>query len=267
MSILAGILLGVVQGITEFVPVSSSGHLIVARDVFGLATPNPLAVDAVLQLATACSIFVFFAPSIWRWLKQWWETTGKDVSDEAVAGKQYLVAIAVGTVPAVIAGLLLESYMETVFRSPAVVAVTLVIGGLLMYVADRVGKRDSEVNTKNGLVVGLFQCLALVPGMSRSGSTIAGGLLAGFNRARATEFSFALGLPILFGSGAKKTLELYQSGAMSDIGVALLVGSISAFVTGLIAMRVLIRFVQTNRLDWFVYYRFVVAILILLFVI
>jgi undecaprenyl-diphosphatase len=123
--------------------------------------------------------------------------------------------------------------------------------------------KERDLDWKNGLVVGLFQCLALVPGMSRSGSTISGGLLAGFSRKTATSFSFLLGLPILFGAGGKKFIDLAGKPVFADIWLPLLVGCIAAFVSGLIAMHILMRFVQNHRLDWFAWYRVALAVVVL----
>jgi undecaprenyl-diphosphatase len=263
MPIDTAVILGVIQGVTEFIPVSSTGHLILGRDVLGVSENTALDVDAVLQTATALAIFVYFLPSL-RKLFVGEDTTIANTNIPIRWGSVAIIALA--TVPGVLAGLLLEPLMSTVFRSPEVVATALIAGSLLILAAEHLPgyTKERELDWKNGLVVGLFQCLALVPGMSRSGSTISGGLLAGFSRKTATSFSFLLGLPILLGAGGKKFIELASRPVFADIWLPLLVGCIAAFVSGLIAMHILMRFVQNHRLDWFAWYRVVLAIAVLI---
>ncbi len=242
-------ILGVVQGLTEFLPVSSSGHLILVRDVLGV-TEYGLAVDAVLQLATVLAVVAYFA---------------KDIVSIVTERKYGLaLALAVGTVPAVIAGVFLEDLMETAFRSPHLVAYTLIAGSLVMLGAEYLSRAKERVITwKEGLVIGLFQCLALVPGMSRSGMTISGGMFLGLSRAEAARFGFLLAIPILAGSGLKKLLDLAQDGALATMGTPLAVGFVVAFVSGLLAIHVLLAIVRRTPLTVFVVYRVLVAILIL----
>jgi undecaprenyl-diphosphatase len=244
------VVLGLVQGLTEFLPVSSSGHLIIVRDVLAV-TANGLAIDAVLQLATVLAVVAYFA---------------KDLLS-IVTERKYGVALAlaVGTVPAVIAGVFLEDLMETAFRSPHLVAYTLLAGSVIMLAAEYWTRTipDKVIGWKEGLVVGLFQCLALVPGMSRSGMTIAGGMFLGLSRSEAARFGFLLAIPILVGSGGKKFLELMSEGVLVTSGAPLAVGFVVAFVSGLIAIHTLLAIVRRTPLTVFVVYRVLLAILIL----
>lgn len=246
-------ILGIVQGITEFLPISSSGHLIIARDVFSFTPEFGLAVDAVLQLATVLAVIVYF----WKDLVS------------IVTERKYALALAllVGTVPAVVAGLFVENLMETVFRSSHLVAYALLAGSVVMLSAEYYGRRMSierPIGWREGLVVGLFQCLALVPGMSRSGMTIAGGMFLGLSREAAARFGFLLAVPILLGSGLKKLLELESTGALHAIGLPLFMGSLTAFVSGILAIHALLLIVRRTPLTVFVVYRVVLAALILI---
>ncbi|MCL9972104.1 MAG: undecaprenyl-diphosphatase UppP [Candidatus Pacebacteria bacterium] len=247
--------LGFVQGATEFLPVSSSGHLIIARDLFHFSPEFGLAIDAVLQLATALAIVVYFWSDILRLLK---------FEERATS-----YAILIGTVPALIAGLLIEDIMATLFRSAELVAYALLAGSALMLVAEY-GPKYRGVYAERwwfeGVVVGCFQALALIPGMSRSGMTIVGGMLIGRSRADAARFGFLLAIPILLGSGLKKLMDLGVDGTLATVGPALFVGAVVSFVSGLLAIYVLLALVRRTPLTVFVVYRVLLAALILWYV-
>jgi undecaprenyl-diphosphatase len=230
--VISNIILGLVQGLTEFIPVSSSGHLIVAREFLTLHG-NDLAFDAVLQLATVLAVLVYFRKDLWALLFDW----------------KKLKIVVLATIPAVILGLLLENYMETVFRNVLLVAIMLVVGSFIMLLSEFFATKDKTLNLKNGFIIGVFQCLALIPGMSRSGMTISGGLFTGLDREAATRFSFLLSFPIIFGSGLKKVLDI-QSFDLS-FGLAFL----TAFIVGLAAIHFLIKFLKTHTLRAFAWYR------------
>lgn len=262
MPIDTAVILGLIQGVTEFIPVSSTGHLILGRSVLDASGQTALAFDAVLQMATAVAIFVYFLPNVRDLLLDREYTiahTNISVSWRSVS------IVAIATIPGVIAGLLLEDVMATVFRSPKLVATALIAGSLLIFAAEHLPdyQKQRQLTYANGFVIGLFQCLALIPGMSRSGSTISGGLLAGFSRETATSFSFLLGLPILLGAGGKKLIELAGLPEFSQLWLPLFIGSVVAFISGLLAMHILMKFVRSHRLDWFAWYRVVLAAVVL----
>lgn len=252
--------LGVIQGLTEFIPVSSSGHLVLFRAWVGTETGYALAFDAVLQLATTMAVLVYFFKDICGYV----QTGIRWLFREPVAphDRTLLFALIVGTIPAVVAGLLLEDAMDTLFRNPSLVAYTLLIGALIMYIADRYAKQQTQLTPARGLVVGLFQVLALIPGFSRSGMTIAGGLFTGMDRVAATRFSFLLAFPILLGSGIKKLLDLYQLQLLSVVGPSLILGSLVAFVVGLCAIHFLLSYLKRNTLTLFIWYRVVLAVIL-----
>ena len=249
MNNIEAIVLGLVQGLTEFIPVSSTGHLILARSFLGISEGG-LAFDAVLQLATVLAVIVYFLKEVPVLLRD----------------RKLVLAIILGTLPAIVFGLLLESKMDTLFRSTHLVALSLLGGAALMYFADKKPGYISEVNPKKGLIIGFFQSLAIIPGFSRSGATISGGLLNGLTRESATRFSFLLSVPILLGTGLKKLMELQSSGELSTLGTPLLVGSIVAFVSGLWAVNFLMNYLKNHKLTPFIWYRVVVAILIIIFI-
>jgi undecaprenyl-diphosphatase len=263
MELSSGIILGLVQGLTEFIPVSSSGHLIIARELFGLSTIDGLAVDAVLQLATIFAVLVYF----WSDLLKLALSAFRFVIRQPVEEKDkiMLLAVAAGTIPGVTAGVFLESYMETAFRSAFLVACMLIVGSVLFVIAEKYASNSKPLSVKNGFLIGLFQCLALVPGMSRSGATISGGLLLGLERQEAIRFSFILSFPIILGSGLKKFFDLFGSGELYSLGVPLFTASAVAFVVGLASIHFLVRFLKNHQLTFFVYYRVALAVFVFLF--
>jgi undecaprenyl-diphosphatase len=260
MTYIGAIILGFIEGATEFIPVSSSGHLIITRFVLGLDSGG-LAFDAVLQLATSCALIVYFWKDIVHLLKSvflW--VIRKEISR---VDQTMVSAIVIGTIPAVVFGLLLEKQMDTVFRNVHLVALTLVLGSILFWYAQKVATKNKVLSLGRGIIIGFFQCLALVPGVSRSGATISGGLITGLSQEEATRFSFLLSIPVLFGAGLKKLFEVRHELLTTGFGASLLVGSLVAFVTGLLAINFLIRYLKTHNLNIFIWYRVVVAIIIL----
>jgi undecaprenyl-diphosphatase len=274
MTHLAAIILGFIEGATEFIPVSSSGHLIIGRAILGLGSVGSLTFDAVLQLATSCALLVYF----WRDVLRLIQTAWKIVTRQPVEQKEktLLYAIILGTIPAVIGGLLLEKQMDTIFRNVHLVALTLILGSILMWLAQKYSRKVAPheplgelgkhmISIKKGIMIGFFQVLALVPGVSRSGATISGGLFAGLTQEEATRFSFLLSLPVLFGAGLKKLFEVRHDLFSSGYGSALLLGSLTAFIVGLLSIRFLMRYLKTHSLNVFIWYRVLVALVILFF--
>lgn len=279
MGYIDAIILGAIQGLTEFLPVSSSGHLLITRDFLELPLVGTLTFDAVLQCATVLAVLVYFARDLWGIvLSALRYVTRKPISE---IEKTYLWAIILGTIPAIIFGLLLESKMDSVFRNVNLVAIALLAGSALMYVAQAFAQKKVSrgildtspmsnigegegLTVKKGIAIGFFQSLALVPGISRSGATISGGLLAGLSREEATRFSFLLSVPILVGSGLKKLLEVDFTASGTILG-PLFIGSSFAFLIGLLAIHYFIKYLKTHTLSVFIWYRVLLAIAIFMF--
>jgi len=264
MTIFDALALGIVQGIAEFLPISSTGHLILLRDVLHVTGGHGLAVDAVLHLATAGAILLYFwkdwlalAVGAWRWV------SGGEVAREQ---KTLLKVLVVGSIPAVLLGLILESFMETVFRSSILVALVLVGGSVLFVAAEWLGKKHAAkvaLSLPRGVALGLFQALALVPGMSRSGAVISGGLMLGFSRESAARIAFLLGFPLMLGAGAKKLLELEGSALLPGEWMAIGVAAATAFLVGMLAIHYLLKFLRHHTLLVFAVYRIVLAVVVL----
>ena len=163
---------------------------------------------------------------------------------------------------------MMETIVETIFRSSSLVALSLVVGGLVMLLAEKNATKFKNnpkiLSGKRGLLIGCFQSLALIPGFSRSGMTISGGLVAGLSREEAARFAFLLAFPVLLGSGMKKLLDLYQLNLLNDLGGSLIAGSVIAFLVGLAAIHFLITFLKKHKLYIFVWYRFILAVVVLI---
>jgi undecaprenyl-diphosphatase len=255
--IVYSIILGLVQGITEFLPISSTGHLIIFRDILNLNVEYGLAFDAVLQLATAIAVIVYFRKDLLNILLR------KNKEGEDKIEIKYLI---IASIPAIIFGFLFQDLMESIFRSTTVVALTLILGAIIMLVAEKFIK-TGDLNIKNSFAIGLFQSLALIPGMSRSGMTISGGYFMGIKKDLAIKFSFLLSIPIIAGSGLYKLLEIIgDTELFVSIWQQLLVGSISAFIFGILSIDFLIKFLKNHTFKGFVIYRIILALALLSFV-
>lgn len=260
MTFSSGIILGAVQGITEFLPISSSGHLILAREFFGLYADHGLAVDAVLQLATSLAVLAYFRRDIAGMIRTFFAY----VSGKAVGERDRIMFLAVmlGTVPVVAAGLMLEGFMETVFRNPLLVAGALAAGSILLFAAEKLASQDNDLSLRRGIAIGFFQVLALVPGFSRSGATISGGLIFGMKREDAARFSFLLSFPAILGSGMKKLIELYGGQALGEFGLPLAASFAVSFAVGLLSIHFFLRFLRRHTLHVFAAYRLLLAAVI-----
>lgn len=250
MTAFDSLFLGVVQGFTEFLPVSSSGHLILIRELLGINVEGGLSFDAVLQLGTILAVVVYFWNDILNLFRR--------------QGRPLLVSIVIGTIPALVLGLLLEKTMDTVFRSALLVAVMLIAGSVLFIAAEKVAKQTSNAATlPQAWWIGWFQTLALVPGVSRSGATISGGLFFGMTRESAARYSFLLSLPIITGSGLKKLVDVVQAGGADNSLLNIGIGFVAAFAVGLACIRFLLSYLKRHSLYAFVWYRLALAAIVI----
>jgi undecaprenyl-diphosphatase len=251
-------ILGIVQGLTEFLPISSSGHLAILPRIFHWPD-HGLAFDVALHLGTLAAVVVYF----WKDIVQ----LTKGVlyfKDPALVPERRMVGyLLLATIPAGVAGLLLEDIAETTFRSPLLIACVLIGMGLLLGIADytsRGHKTLSDLSWKTALVLGVAQAFALIPGTSRSGVTITMALFIGLNRTNAARFSFLMSLPVIAGAGLLKLDDIL----LAPDRLAIAVGFLAAAVSGFLAIWVLIKYVQNHRYTPFVIYRFILGTLILL---
>jgi undecaprenyl-diphosphatase len=256
----AAILLGVIQGLTEFLPVSSSAHLILARFFFGWETPPELglAFDVALHIGTLAAILAYFYADLVAMARSL-PALFSSVPDDS---SRLMRLIVIGTIPIVIAGVLFSDLVEQHLRTPAVAAVALAVGAAAMMIAERVGRRErNEAGLRWGdaLLIGCAQAAALVPGMSRSGSTIAVGMFLGMRRDAAARFTFLLAIPATLAAAGKESLELRHLGLGGDTLLLFFVGVVVSGVVGYLTIKYFLRFLAGHRLDVFAYYRFLLA--------
>jgi undecaprenyl-diphosphatase len=260
MSLLHAIVLGILQGLGEFLPISSSGHLIAVPWLLGWAD-HDLAFDVALHLGTLAAVVFAFAGDWWRRIAGGIAglRRGRPFADPE---GRLLWLLAAATVPGVLAGLLLEKWADTVLRAPAIVATSMFVMGAVLLLADRSSRGRGEVlgiSVKDALLIGLAQSCAIVPGVSRSGATITMALFLGYKREEAARFSFLLAMPITFGAAVYKVPELFARGGDP---VVIFSGILAAGVVGFLSIRFLLAFVRARDYRPFAYYRFGFAALI-----
>jgi len=251
-------ILGLVQGLTEFLPVSSSAHLTLLPRYFGWPDPG-LAFDVALHLGTLIGVALYFWKDLWEFARSLLRPADPALSSE----RRTLLYLAAATVPGAIAGLLLEHKAETVFRSAALIAWALIILGLLLGLADWFcagRRRIADLSLPAALGIGLAQSLALIPGVSRSGITITVALALGMERREAARFSFLMSIPIIAGAGMLKLKDILRSPDLASLGV----GFAASAVFGLFAIYILMKYVQNNRYTPFVLYRWALGAFVLL---
>jgi len=270
LTVLQAIILGLTQGITEFAPVSSSGHLILVPWLFGWSIVQDPALnktfDVALHVGTLVGAVIYFRVDLWRYLKAWIASIGARAirtSDERLAW-----ALVIGTIPGAIAGALFESQIEVSLGQPWLIAVMLALFAAVLYVVDRVCRSDrgfATIGVRTGLFLGVAQALALQPGVSRSGVTITAARSIGIDREAAARFSFLLAIPIIAGAGLDKGAGLLQNG-FQGYGVQFFWGFVASAVSGFVVIWFLLKYLRRHDFLIFLVYRVAVAALVLLLI-
>jgi undecaprenyl-diphosphatase len=263
MSWLEVVVLGLVQGLTEFLPISSSAHLRITSEVF-FGRDAGAAFTAVTQLGTEAAVLLFFAKDIGRLAGTWFRGF-RDVEVRATADYRLAWLVIIGTVPIAVLGVLFETQIQTVARNLWLIATTLVVFGLLLGLAELVGSRRrqlDEMTTPQGVALGFAQALALIPGVSRSGGTITAGLFLGFDRAAAVRYSFLLAIPAVVAAGIFQLPEVFAGDGPS--GLQMTVATLVSFAVGYAAIAWLLRYVARHSVYVFVWYRVALGLLLFL---
>jgi undecaprenyl-diphosphatase len=258
------LVMGLVQGLTEFIPVSSSGHLVLVPWLFGWKDPfiNSVAFSVVLHMGTLVALLAFFWTD-WLTLIPAGLAAIRDRSIKGDPNRKMALLLLVATIPAVIAGPIFESKFEDLVREPARIALMLCVGAAILWLADRWGSKlrdETSLSFRESLALGLAQVIALVPGISRSGISISAGLFMGLNREAAARFSFLMATPVVGGAGiweARKFLT-HEAGPNPEINV-IVIGFCAALISGFVAIRFMLEFLKRQPLTAFVLYRVVAA--------
>ncbi len=267
-TVLQALVMGIVQGLTEFLPVSSSGHLVVVPFLLGWNDPflNSLAFSVMLHIGTLVALLVYFRDD-WARLIPAGLAAIRDRSFQSDPDRRLAGLLVASTVPAALVGLVFNDLIEDQFRQVGLVAVMLVVGGAILFVADRVGRRSraiADITFPVAIGIGAAQALALIPGISRSGISISAGRLAGLDREAAARFAFLMATPITAGAGIFEARKLLTGEAGVQVALApMLVGMVAALLSGLAAIHFMLRYLRTRSLDVFVWYRLVLAAVVL----
>ena len=265
MPLLQVVILALIQGVAEFLPISSTAHLIVVPWLLGWNDPG-LTFDVALHVGTLVAVVVYFFRT---WVQVILHGFGIEWGDDEMLRRnpRLLWLLVLGTIPGGIIGFLFEKQADSTLRSPILIGVMMIVLGLIMWAADRYAahkKGLGEVSFADSLVIGCAQALAIIPGVSRSGATITAGLFRNLDRVAAARFSFLLATPIIAGAAAKKLYDVLKHGGISaDMHMPFLVGIVVSGVTGLLVIAFFLRFLQRRSLNFFVYYRVVFGIIVI----
>ena len=269
--IIKAIILGIIQGITEWLPISSTGHMILVdalmpMKVYSDPTVNKEFVDmflVVIQFGSILAVLLLYFNKLNPF-------SSKKSKEKKIETINLWIKVVVAAVPAAIVGLLFDDYIDALLYNPLTVAITLILYGILFIVIERRKPKPiinnlNAMTYKTALMIGLFQMLALIPGTSRSGSTILGAILLGTSRTVASEFSFFLAIPMMFGASLLKLIKLEMS--LNFIGILiLLVGMFVAFIVSIVAIKGLMRYIKKNDFTLFGYYRIILGLIVIIFI-
>ena len=246
MEWLQALIAGVIQGITEFIPVSSSGHLVIFNTLYGQGGESNLAFTVFLHLATLLSVIIVFHKDIWLLIREFFTALAdiiKGKPDFKSPGRRFLLMVIVATKPALFAGVLVKLLnMERILENIFAVAVLLVVTSVFLFISDRLNEgtlTETDTPLKNAILIGIFQAIAILPGISRSGSTIFGGLLGGLKKDFAVKFAFILSIPAILGAGLLELLDALKADSIEIEPVSWLVGFAAAAVCGVIAIQLI----------------------------
>ncbi len=262
------IILGIIQGLTEFLPISSTAHLVIVPDLFDWSSQllNSLTFDVALHLGTLLAVVSYFFRDTVELISGFIRGISRRNFNHDPKTR-FSLLVFIGTIPAGVFGVLLDKWVETKFRTPAVLATMLVVIGVVMWYAEKVAKRAKNtgaMTVKDALIVGFSQALALVPGTSRSGITISSGLFLGYDRQEAARFSFLLSIPVIAGAAILK-LRVFIHGIPPNDVAPLVLGTLFSALFGFLAIKYFMKYLHRHTMNVFVVYRFLFAAVIIIF--
>jgi len=269
MDIIHAFILGVVQGLAEFLPVSSTGHLLAFHEILKFDIANSLSFDAALHLGTLLALLAFFWRDVITLLKGFFQSL-RHWQVKTDEGQKLAWLVIVGAIPAGIVGIALDNFIENNTRSLILVAVALVFGSIIIWWAEAWSRhqwQNNQITFKTAWLVGLAQIIALIPGISRSGATIVGGMFRKLDRATAARYAFLISLPVVGGAGLLKLFDLVKSHPQGGELTQVFIGIITSAIVGYVVVKYFLKFVQKHSLSVFAWYRIIVALALLGFII
>lgn len=270
MSYIEAVILGLVQGLAEFLPVSSSGHLALLQQWFGIEEDNVLLFAVLLHVGTLISVLIVYWKDVWELIKELGLTikdifTGKGLRLEERPTRKLGVMIIVATIPTGVIGILFNDFFDSLYNSVIPIGVGLIITGFLLILAERTGTSSrgiQQMNYRNALFIGTVQGIAICPGISRSGSTLFGSLICNLDRKFAVKFVFLISIPSILGSAVMETPAAIRSGLDTALIGPIAVGMIVAAVSGLVAIKTMIKIVSSKKLSYFSYYVWALGLIV-----
>ena len=272
MSYIQAIILGLLQGLAEFLPISSSGHLAVAQHFFGVEESNVLLFTVLLHVGTLISVFIMYRKDIWELIKELIITikdlvTGKGLRLEERPYRKLGVLIIIATIPTALIGILFEDKFESLYGNIIFIGIGFLITGTLLYVSERLGKARNDLdrmNMRNAVFIGIMQGIAICPGVSRSGSTMFGGLITGLKRELAVRFAFLISIPSILGSAVLELPKALKQGIEPSLAGPIIVGMVVAAVSGILAIKLMIKVVTDQKLKYFSYYVWALGVFVII---
>jgi undecaprenyl-diphosphatase len=266
VTFLQSIFLGILQGLTEFLPISSSGHLVLAENLFQIKQAG-LYFNVMLHMGTLLALILYFWRDWVRYIKAFFRSLRKwDLKNDIEQRLFYLLVLA--SIPGALFGALLEKQVQTIFRSTALVLVNLFIIALVFIITEKIAKKQrslSKIGIKDALIIGFSQVLAIIPGISRSGITIVAGMLFGLKREAAARFSFLMATPIIFGAGLVGLNKIIHQGNNSTGWLNMIIGLLSAALIGYLTIKYLLSYLEKHTLNIFAYYRILLVIAVIIY--
>lgn len=259
MDVLQSFLLGLIQGLTEFLPISSSGHLVLGKQILGVDVETGITFEVVVHFGTLCSILIYYRKIIWDLLGSALKFIKNPAAQKSEPNVKLMGFILVSMIPAMAVGFTLKDQVESIFSSPLVVSVMLLVTGLILFSTRFVGETLKNVNLPKSFLIGIAQSFAMIPGISRSGSTISAALWLNVKREEAANFSFLMLIPVIAGAMLLEVKDLVEIGVSDAQLINLVVGFLAAFISGYYALKYLIIILKKKGFHYFAYYCWVIG--------
>ncbi len=264
MTLIKSIILGIIQGLTEFLPVSSSGHLVIFQKLLKFNDPGVL-FEVAVHLGTLVAVLIYFRKDIWKILRSifiW----GKNTSEEMKNAHGLLLYLIIASIITAIIGFTFKDTLESFFEDTFLVGCMLLVTGVVLFISDKIKNTDkTKMSISSSIIVGLAQSVAIIPGISRSGATITTGIFTGRTRDLATRFSFLLSIPAIIGAAVLKLKDLETAMSVNGAAIDFIAGGIAAAIVGYFAIAVLIKMIKKAKLFYFSIYCWIIGIIIILF--